>query len=253
MKSPYPLAEALELFNKAEPDLMLRDAFGHRQKCLSLSPDFRERLQKEAGVGPVPTDAWWAIEYPFTCLAGALAWYARGNQALQETWENSEATAGRVASSNNLRQGTRRLPRLATSGREDADFVIAFRNVLILLEAKGYTHDSNDQIDSKLDRFELLKKFYECEPGATEKPITFRFVLWSPTRPVNLKAEWPDWARSSEKFPHITMDLGNSSELYTGERFEENPAERGDFRRWKIKLEKRRAGARTKAECPAVG
>ena len=42
---PLSIADALEHFNKAEPDLMVRDAFGHRQKRLCLATSFRERLE----------------------------------------------------------------------------------------------------------------------------------------------------------------------------------------------------------------
>jgi hypothetical protein len=149
--SPLTVAEALEHFNKAEPDLMIRDAFGHRKKKLCLDTSFRERLENEAKLGQVPDDAWWAVEYPFTCLVGALALYAQGKQAFHQKWVNNAAEKGRVAASLQHAKGGKvgsqnkhkGLPRLATSGREDVDFIISFENKIILLEAKGYTSFKN--------------------------------------------------------------------------------------------------------------
>lgn len=108
---------------------------------------------KAAELGSIPPDAWWAIEYSFTCLVGALALYAQGEQAFNQTWPNSAAESGRVATKRQLAESENRerrggpsehkkLPRLATSGREDADFIVSFENKVILLEAKG--HNSND-------------------------------------------------------------------------------------------------------------
>jgi hypothetical protein len=251
---PLSIADALEHFNKAEPDLMVRDAFGHRRNRLCLAASFMERLEKAAELGSIPPDAWWAIEYPFTCLVGALALYAQGEQAFHQKWPNSAAESGRVATKRQLderenreRRGgsnaDKKLPRLATSGREDVDFIVSFENKIILLEAKGHNSNVNDQINSKLDRLELINNFYSSLPQATARPVIFRFILWSPRPPKKVTAIWPNFAKpSAGKIPHITLDLVQTRELFWVTRSDKDTSI-GEYQKWGIKRKSRRPAA----------
>ena len=175
----WALAEALSRFNRTEPDLLFRDAFGHSANKLQLSSSFRKRIEETAGLSNVPQDAWWATEYPFNSLAGALLLYAKGESSIEQ------ATPNRVKE--NLRN-------LAENGREDVDFIVSYDNTLILIEAKAFTSYKNTQMTSKLARLELVYEFYQSVPNVEKPSVDFHFLLTSPTRPQRLQAKWPTWA-----------------------------------------------------------
>src|ERR1017187_6665581 len=73
------LADTLERFSRKERNLLIRDILGHVQKPPRLSDDFRERLRDALGWQvDVPDDAWWATDYHFDWLAGALLVFVTG-------------------------------------------------------------------------------------------------------------------------------------------------------------------------------
>jgi len=79
-------------------------------------------------------------------------------------------------------------------GREDVDFIIAFDETLIFLEAKAYTAYSTRQMKSKLARLHLLQAFYSRLPHARQRPIDFHLLITSPRPPGRLQVEWrPPW------------------------------------------------------------
>ncbi len=182
----WDLAEALSRFNRTEPDLLFRDAFGHAESRLQLASNFRERIEETAGLTDIPKGAWWATEYSFNSLAGALLLYAEGESAIER------ATPNRVKES---------LRALAENGREDVDFVVSYDNVLILIEAKAYTSYKNKQMASKLARLKLVYDFYMALPDSREPRVSFHFLLTSPKTPQKLEAEWPSWACKGGKRP----------------------------------------------------
>ena len=123
------LAQVLARFNRTEPDLLVRDALGHWDTPLPLSEDFRKRVAKTADLkNSVPKDAWWAAEYPLNCLAGALYLYVEDAAVVDAT----ESDMFPKLSQQDLRP-------ILEPGREDVDFIIAFDETLIFLEAKAYT------------------------------------------------------------------------------------------------------------------
>lgn len=173
------LATALNRFNRAEPDLLFRDAFGHASQNLRLGSDFRKRVAKASGLEDIPEYAWWAAEYPFNALAGAILLYVEGDKAIHNFPCNS--------------------PALVKPGREDADFIISFREHLILIEAKAHSPNDKQQVARKLERLCALNQFYRSLQGFPNRPIDFRFLLASPTKPQRLNLEWPVWAVKGER------------------------------------------------------
>jgi hypothetical protein len=85
-----PLANILERFNRKERNLLIRDILGCRGKTLLLASGFCERLAKTVGLPKESLeDAWWATDYHFDWLAGALLTFLKGeiqNPLRQQFW-----------------------------------------------------------------------------------------------------------------------------------------------------------------------
>ncbi len=98
--------------------------------------------------------------YHINWLAGAPAYYPEGSACLNSARPNrSSALAVPVG-------------RLIEGNQEDIDFVIASGRNLILVEAKAYGGWDDDQLQSKLDRLDLLRDEYE--QIAARRPIASR-------------------------------------------------------------------------------
>ena len=68
------LVEALESFNRKERNLLIRAALGHQNERLLLSDSFCTKVDDWLKIGLSP-EAWWATDYHFSWLAGALCLY----------------------------------------------------------------------------------------------------------------------------------------------------------------------------------
>jgi len=213
------LAKALNLFNRAEPDLLFRDAFGHDKKNLVLGEDFRKRVAAASGIGTIPECAWWAAEYPFNALAGAILLYVEGDKAKCQFRCNT--------------------PELVKAGREDVDFIISFGEYLILIEAKAYTPNDKSQVKRKLERLRTLHDFYLSLPGCSEWLIDFRFLLASPDEPQKLDIQWPDWACKGKNPPRMRLAISNPDEFLQTKRCTESGVISQIGQRWRIVSAKR--------------
>ena len=77
------LTDILDRFNRKERNLLIRDALGHSSSdALSLNDGFRERIGTALGGLEIPKDAWWATDYHLNWIAGALALWRYGEQAI---------------------------------------------------------------------------------------------------------------------------------------------------------------------------
>jgi hypothetical protein len=170
------LADALELFNRKERNLLVRLALGHKEKRLRLSDSFRSEVGRELAI-EIPGEAWWATDFHFSWLAGALKVHAQGQEEALKPEEN-------------LQLGARHL---VEGNQEDVDLVIATGGHLIMIEAKAYDAWSNSQMASKIERLNLLDQYYTTLPRTSEPPVQFHFLLISPTAPKRLSANWPPW------------------------------------------------------------
>ena len=191
------LAGILERFNRKERNLLIRDILDCRDRPLPLAKDFCQRLADAIGVDrELLEGAWWATDFHFDWLAGALLTFMRG-----ETLKRQENT-------HNLIMGN----------QEDLDLVVvahdpsgATPHHLILIEAKAYGGFTNKQWESKVARLEQLYAFYKGLELDSDHRIGFQYVLYSPTKPARLNPKALPWQAQDGKEPlpiqHIELKL----------------------------------------------
>ncbi|HEY0218823.1 MAG TPA: hypothetical protein VGC26_03505 [Afipia sp.] len=195
-----PLSAALERFNRKERNLLVQAILGHKERKLQLSDAFRNVVATQLGLATVPQGAWWATDYHLSWLAGALAVLEKGEAAIDRTlppWSNPK-------------QGTKiegNVTQLVEGNQEDVDLVIATGLELIMVEAKGFGSFDSCQIQSKLDRIEMLRQFYTVSIKPQRNIVRFHFIFVSPKKPPDFP--WPRWAlNKSGAIPWICLELG---------------------------------------------
>ncbi len=206
-----PLAQALERFNRKERNLLIRAALEPQGTQLKLTPDFRNQLADELEISAEAlADAWWATDYHISWLAGALAVLAKGEMACTEHSEGGirpfDNKKHAMATPHSKEEKGRQL---VEGNQEDIDLVIATCDRPVMVEAKANRSFGPAQLKSKLQRIELLRKFY-AELIPHQNPIRFNLLLISPglTRP-NFEI-WPPWARKKDgSIPWIQLQVGN--------------------------------------------
>jgi hypothetical protein len=189
-----PLADVLERFNRKERNLLIRDILDVRGKIPLLTPNFCERL---SNVVEIPKEslggAWWATDFHFDWLAGALLTFMKG-ETLTPQDNNSMLVMG---------------------NREDIDLVVVAHDPalktpyhLILIEAKAYGHFNTKQYRSKVTRLERLHAFYiELERESSHK-ISFHYILYSPDKPAKLVPQFLPWHSDPAPVPeHLHLEL----------------------------------------------
>lgn len=138
------LIEALAKFNRKERYWLIQQVLG--KPCLSY--DFRrdvicELRKTDKEILDIPSNAYWAIDYHFDWIAGAIA-----------TLNDKE----KVKIKNDPFDKKDNEVRLIGGNQEDSDLLIAYGNTLILVECKA-GGDWGNQICSKKKRIECLKRF----------------------------------------------------------------------------------------------
>jgi hypothetical protein len=137
------LVETLAQFNRKERYWLLRNALGQSTDPKAvpdappLSDEFRARLRRQLEL-EIPSNAWWAMDYHLDWLYAATV-LLRGKQ--QPAYSNELSRTGTKGIQGN---------------QEDIDFLIAFDKTLILIEAKGDTPWSNEQLSSKWNRLQHI-------------------------------------------------------------------------------------------------
>lgn len=198
MSGNVSLVEALTLFNRKERHLLVCRALGRTVQHpppldLRFLTDVRQALLLP---DEIPCSAWWALDYHLAWIAGALAYFAHGEAALEKVWENLGEKF--------VENGKEKERFLLEGNQEDADLLIAFGNTMILCEAKAYGAYSNEQSRSKAFRLKLLYKFYE-KKIQNLAPLNFYFLHISPDNPKYLKVQWPDWLEFRNKNPALVQ------------------------------------------------
>jgi len=198
-----PLANILERFNRKERNLLIRDILDCRDKPLPLAGDFCERLAKIVGISKESLDgAWWATDFHFDWLAGALLTFMKG-ETLSRQDNHSKLIMG---------------------NQEDLDLVVVVHvpaattpHHLILIEAKAYGHFTTEQYRSKVTRLERLYAFYRELERESPHKISFHYVLYSPTKPAKLVPMSLPWQSNDATVPaqhmHLELTLPRSSIL----------------------------------------
>ncbi len=183
------LTDILDRFNRKERNLLIRDALGHSpSEALSLNDTFRNRIGAALGGIEIPKDAWWATDYHLNWIAGALVLWRYGEEAIGSAQIDLSTDSAR---------------RLVERSQEDVDFLIVFDTIIILVEVKAFGYFSNKQIDSKLDRWRLLKRQSEL-PGSN---VTFHFMLMSRAKPTRLNPPPNDLLPGMSEWPHAVLNV----------------------------------------------
>lgn len=204
------LVELFRQLNRKERHWLVRHALGPRSA--RLGDDFRSNLaatlNKHRKPISIPSNAEWAIDYHIDWLVALLSLYERKKSG------NSDTTFSNT-------------PRDIKGNQQDFDLVVAFDNVLVLIEAKGVGCWSNDQLRSKVSRLNALTKAFQIDKnGQSKSGIQLYFVLCSPLQSERITGleRWPSWATGLGQKP-IWMCLtppDNQTEFLVVTRYSEN-------------------------------
>jgi hypothetical protein len=220
----------LQRFNRKERNLLFRAALGAEN--MRLGQAFRANVARAIGIEAIPADAWWATDFHLNWIAAALAIYCEG-----------EVTLGRFRT--NPREPADDGRRLIEGNQEDVDLLIATRDHLIMIEAKGYEAWSNSQLDSKLRRLALLRAEYERLAKTSSRPnLKLHLLLVSPTQPKNLKASsmGDPWIRKdSSTLSWMCLDIPAGETVLTVERCDETSKVTAHGQHWMISEVRRRS------------
>lgn len=226
------IVDCLRLFNRKERYWLIRNAIGEKDQDLPLSSSFRERLGKVIET-EIPADAWWALDYHIDWLFAALVLFSVPRESETKPIKNPE-----------MFSKNEKLRRLVRGTQEDFDFIVAFGQTIVLIEAKGVGSWTNKQISSKHQRLSEWKQFSEClHPGVgsmTEK-LRVIVVLMSPKESAGLhQRDWPTFINDGGNSPKfLKMDFSGAPEnFYVPERCivrDEKPIPAFDGDCWHLK------------------
>ncbi len=194
----------VELFrqlNRKERYWLVRDVLGQTSK--HLGDEFRvkvENVLREAGKSiTIPYDAEWAIDYHIDSIVALLRLHGR---KLLSTTSNNDRVLDFCNACDEIE-----------GNHQDFDLVIAFDNNLILVEVKCMGNWSNSQLNSKIERLNLLShgpcNLINPETGVASG-IQLNLILCSPAPPQKIKklSEWPKWILKENNQPiwmHLTL------------------------------------------------
>ncbi|MGG5808790.1 hypothetical protein [Falsiroseomonas sp. CW058] len=190
MQLTDPLSIALERFNRKERNILVRDMLGHAEEPLRLAPRFLGTLGEAVPDLAVPADAWWATDYHFDWIAGALRLFAAGGTV-------PDGPAGRWANSGEKGE------RLVAGNQQDVDLLIAWGGTLLLIEAKAYGKQDNTQLMKKAYR---LRQLDRLAADLALPALRFRFLLAAIDKPgPPPAAPWPSWACPGGRFLWVAL------------------------------------------------
>ena len=162
------LVDALKKFNRKERHWLINNALGNPGLSQAFIDELSTRLSAERV--KIPPDAWWAMDYHIDWLVGALYTLKHGEKSLNEVFSNTKTE-----------------PPLIAGTQQDIDFIIAFDNTLILIEAKGEGSWSGKQLPTKLSRLNGLLGNEQDISGQSgllnELNLKVFFSLMSPKNP----------------------------------------------------------------------
>ena len=181
------LANALERFNRKERNLVIRDILDCLDRTPPLGPVFCKRLAKATEISEELLEcAWWATDFHFDWLAGALLSFMKGETQTRQCNRSMTIELGPESKTN---------VRLVMGNQEDIDLVIVAHDPvanmyhLILIEAKAYSHHNGKQSKRKIGRFQLLYELYidlktgSRQEGEPTHNVTFYYLPFSQKKP----------------------------------------------------------------------
>lgn len=178
----------LRAFNRKERYWLLRNAIGSKFELLDryFLNEMQEALSREGVSVKIPESAWFAFDYHFDWIYGAIVRYSQ-------------------SVTDNIDLKSPRLRRLITGAenqydiignQEDVDLLIAFGRTIILVEAKFEGSWGNTQFARKLTRYRDLDVFQrELLAESGDAPLELHFVLTSARRPRKLENFDLPWVR----------------------------------------------------------
>ncbi|MEO9167703.1 MAG: hypothetical protein ABI230_04795 [Aestuariivirga sp.] len=134
------LVEALKQFNRKERYWLIQQALGKPQLDAKFLTELSLALNKQCGDKSkirIPENAYWAIDYHFDWIAGALESIAMAKEPFPNSPSNKQLVRG---------------------NQEDIDLLVAYEHTLILVECKAGESWSIKQLKSKKNRICLIKK-----------------------------------------------------------------------------------------------
>ena len=178
------LIDHLKAFNRKERFILLHEALGFHGQSFRMSANFSQRLGDCLGVR-VPENAFVAMDYHLDWLQIAL---------LLADHVDTDATFPNEG--------------LVFANQQDIDLLVAFEGEtttrLIIIEAKCDTDWSQDQLDLKCARLELI--FGRGRPGTSR--ATPDFILMSPHKPTRIDTKsWPSWMKVNGKARWLELKL----------------------------------------------
>lgn len=219
MSKSLTLIDCLKAFNRGERYWLSKNALGKGNDLeLYLDMGFRDKVLKKAkipGPYPSPEKIWWATEYKFNWLAGALMCYRQGELGL----ESIDNNILNEPNSDTQKQY------ILDPAQEDADLVISFKASdessekyhIIIIEAKVCGPWNSKQFISKYERIQTLKDLIK------ERKINVHiaFLLASRKEPELLMEKVNNRLNEEKKQPindslaHVVLDVDDNLKKIT--------------------------------------
>lgn len=178
----------LRAFNRKERYWLLRNAIGSKFELLDryFLNEIQTALSKDHESVQIPENAWFAFDYHFDWIYGAIVRYS---QSATKSIDSGPPRLRRfVAGAENQYD--------IIGNQEDVDLLIAFGRTIILVEAKFEGSWGNTQFARKLNRYRDLDVFQrEILADSVAPPLDLRFVLTSARRPRKLDNSDLPWVR----------------------------------------------------------
>ncbi len=174
------LVDCLKLFNRKERYWLLRNALGNDEMLtLPIAKHFIEKIWDIFGFQDTktPNNVWWAMDYHFDWIAGAMRLYGTTHSFLSPSITTPDS---RNIHNSTDGQGCQ----LITGTQEDVDLILAFEETVILIEAKGVTSWSKEQFERKEKRRKILEKFAST---CGLQHLELKMLLMSPKESEELK------------------------------------------------------------------
>ena len=208
---PYKLISYLSSFNSKERYYLLKQVIGKpffKPSSIFLSAIEKniqetENINKQGSDYSIPeldfsTNSFFAMDYHLDWLYASL--YLSTESRLIFSTDNPFKYLHK-----NVNKA------LIQGNQEDIDFIIAYHKNkechIILIEAKGVTEHSNEQMGSKAARLKAI--FGDSENDRIWDRVVPHFILLSPKKPSKLNTEgFPTWMTTVEKeVPYMCLDI----------------------------------------------
>jgi hypothetical protein len=220
MTETTSISEALARFDRKERRLLVGTALGHET---GLDQKFCDKIGELVRIIPLPAgDTRWFTDYHIDWLAGAVHVYARGeHSALEQVMLNEDRGEARLVCGN----------------QQDVDLLLARDADIILIEAKWFGREDQEQFETKLKRLRLIREHADhvCRE-AKVKLIRMHVLLMSPVQPSEkMKAIWTAHNPGTDLRWLEMLPFGGQNDALTVERCDTNGYRKRTNSHWHLK------------------